>query len=262
MVALDLSVEDLDELSGLFEEPGAEDGCTLRGLTRSISGQYAEVIANYVRCSFLAEDTSLQRVQVEAALSSLQRLAAATDDPELIHALSELERLLPESEAMGGQRRERYLRDMRAWVLRFSELLGDKDGKRLLSLVKFDERSTPLLHRLMEVYGIGPRRLERLYCAGLFSVESLITAEPLEVAQVTGMTEILARSVIHAAKLFDRRRRQLAARALMDRTHDAIALAREARNAGREDPGMLHAMRTSLNELRHALNDMSPEETS
>jgi hypothetical protein len=257
-LVLDFDVEDMDALGDvLLDEPSIG---SLRDLTRSISGQYSEVIAGFVRHSFRGEDVSLQAAQVRVSVDALRRLAEATEDPDLTLALAELDRLLPESSRQGGRARERYLREMRAWVLRFAALLGPRDGDHLLALVSFDDRSEALLHRLMEVYGVGPRRLERLYCAGLFSVDSLINADPVEVAQVTGMSVLVGRSLIHAAELFDRQRRRVAARELLDRTHDVVALAKNAQATGRPAPGLHHAMQTALVELNLALNELVPED--
>ncbi len=249
---LDLSMEELDLLSDVLDD-SEDDG--LHDLTRSISGQYVEVIASFVRTSFKGEDIQLPAAQIEAAQAALKRLAIATGDDDLDDSLTELARLLPEAKSLGGQRRERYLREMREWVLQFAELLTDRDAKHLKALVRFDDRSQPLLHRLMEVYGIGPRRLERLYCAGLFAIDTLVPADPIEVAQVTGMSVRLARSVIFAAGRFDLLRRQSAARTLLDRTRDAIALAREPR----PDPGLVYAMRCAHQELEQALSRLAVE---
>lgn len=254
---LDFDAEDLDALGDLLDD-GPDEG--LLALTRSISGQYVEVIASFLRAAFHGEDLSLLQKQVEASIDALLRLASATYDDELAASLIALAALLPEARVLGGARRERYLRNARSWVIEFAALLRDEDADHLRALVKFDERSQPLLHRLMEVYGIGPKRLERLYCAGLFSVACLIDADPVEVSQVTGMSQRLARSVIHAAQRFDLLRRHAAARALLDRTKDAIALAREARQSGREDPGTLHAMRTAKLELELALAELVEED--
>ncbi len=99
-------------------------------------------------------------------------------------------------------------------------------------------------------------RLELLYRAGLFEVASLLDAEPEEVAQVTGMSPLLARAIIHAAMRFDSLRRQGAARALFDRTRDTILLAREAHRASRSDPALLFAMRCAQQELTEALRQL------
>ena len=249
------TTDDLDFLADDLDD-GSDDG--LQGLTRAISGQYVEVVASFLRASFVGQDDlPLLEAQLRPALSALRRLASATGDTELHQALDALLTLVPEAHHLGGRPRERYLREAREWLLAFAGLLRHDDAVRLMALVSFDDRSEPLLHRLLQVYGIGPRRLERLYCAGLFSVETLVSASPEEVAQVTGMTPLLARSVIHAAKEFDRRRRMVAARALLDRTRDAVALLQEAARHGRTDPGLLHAMRTARLELDQAMGGVA-----
>ncbi|MED5370880.1 MAG: helix-hairpin-helix domain-containing protein [Myxococcota bacterium] len=262
---LDLDL-DADDLEALFEpddlEPIEEEFDALKSLTRAISSQYSETIASFVRLSFQGEELGMLEDQMRAALASLGRLAHGTGDGELSDALVSLEALVPEARIRGGQRRERYLREMRTWVLDFARLLGAVEGKRLLDLVRYDERSRPLLHRLEEVYGIGPRRLERLYLAGLLSVETLMDADPAEVAQVTGMSPRLVRSLIYAAQRFDKRRRMESARQLLDRCRDVVAIADALNENGQVAPDLLHAMLTARMELDAALTRLDPKETA
>jgi hypothetical protein len=62
-------------------------------------------------------------------------------------------------------------------------------------LVLFDKSNVPLFDQLARIRGIGPRRIQRMYCAGLFTVETVVSSTPEDIASVTGIPVALARRI-------------------------------------------------------------------
>lgn len=259
-LALDFGDLDLDQLlaEGLVEEdlsdgddPTLAADAELTALTRKISGQYVEVLATWARSAFRGHHQSSWQ-QVDASLPSLHRLAAATGDAEMEGALAELAELVTLDD--GSKRNRQVLVPrLRDWVRRFAALLEGEDARRLLDLVEFDRKAFPLLDGLAGVKGIGPRRLERLYLAGLFTVEALYEADPAEVAEVTGLPRDLASEVVQAAGRFEREWRHQVASDLRRRTDEVRAVLQWIESSGRPDAEVVQAVQATIEELRHAL---------
>ncbi len=257
---------DLDQLidAGVVEQeedPGVVDALDLdpelTRITRRISGQYVEVIATWAHAVFRGEGrrnggSRTTTVQVDSAVPALQRLADATGDQAMIAALDDLGQLvaLDDGSARGRQLLVPRLRD---WLRRFAALLEGEDADRLLKLVEFDRDSMPLLDQLAKVRGVGPRRIERLYLAGLFTVESLVDADPVDVAQVSGVPRGVAAAVVDAAARFEEQWRHDVTLGLRRRTDEVRAVLRWIETTGRPDDQVLAAVKASIDELRAAL---------
>ncbi|MCK6503155.1 helix-hairpin-helix domain-containing protein [Myxococcota bacterium] len=262
---LDLGLDelDLDELvaAGLVEEeatldglpPGLDADPELTRLSRRISGQYVEVIATWAHSAFRGHARGPHLAPVLAALPALHRLAEATQDRRMAEVIAELEDLAggPHGPAHPHQRLVPRLRD---WLRRFADLLEGPDAQRLRDLVEFDRKAFPLLEQLARVRGVGPRRLERLYLSGLFTVESLYGADPAEVALVTGFPRELAAEVVDAAARFERQWREQVAADLVHRAAEVRAVLRWIETSGRQDPQVLAAVTATIDELESALH--------
>jgi hypothetical protein len=204
-----MPVLDADDMSALVaggivvvEGDSADELTELHRMSRRISGQYVDVLAAYARHAFQGRASRSLREQVEAALSGLTRLAEASDDQRLQGALEVLAELLPDSEARGGTRRRDFMRGLSSWVLDFAGLLEPADAERMRSMVSFEDSRLPLLDRLADVHGVGPKRLQRLYCAGLFTVDAVAGASTQDVVSVTGLPRPVAERVVAAAREF------------------------------------------------------------
>ncbi len=68
--------------------------------------------------------------------------------------------------------------------------------------MRWDAATSPLLDELVKVHGMGPKRLQRLYAAGLFTVDALAMAEPADVAMVTGVPRALAADVVETTRRY------------------------------------------------------------
>jgi predicted flap endonuclease-1-like 5' DNA nuclease len=202
-----------DVLAGRRAEPAetVEASDELTGLSRRIAGQYAEVVAAFASHAFAGRSGEAALQQVRMAVNALRRLSQATHDDDVLLALDRLDGVLEHHSARGGRARQRFLKDLRDALLALADHLEPADADRLRNLVVFDRRALPLLDELANLPGIGPRRLERLYCAGLFTVEAVGAANPEEIAQVTGLPRPLAERVVEATRQFagEQRRRVL-----------------------------------------------------
>ncbi len=181
----------------------------LRDVTRRISSQFLEVLQVAASGLFAGRDARGGGSQLLTALDALDRLAAAAQDEPHRALLAEIQ---PHARTFAadprGGLRDRFLARLRPWLVRYAAHLGEADGARLRSLVAYDPDAVPLFAELAAIPGIGPRRLERLFCAGLYAVEVVSGAEPAEVAQVTGLPRALAEDVVTRARGFAEERRR------------------------------------------------------
>lgn len=250
----------LDDLSllvggGFLEEEDdrTEEMDPLRHLLRGISCQLIDVIVAFASQAFAGRSTPTARSQLEGASGSLKRLAEATHDEALLGALLALEGIVPGHDQLGGRARERFVRDMHDWITRFAELLPTDEAARLRSLVKLDRAAAPLLDEIAAVRGIGPKRLERLYCAGLFTVEVVRAASPRDIALVTGLPMALAEKVVEAARKFGDNQRDRVATELIGRASEARNVLGRLRPNDPDRPLLVAAAREAMAELARAL---------
>lgn len=200
MSFIDLDFSD-DELTNLFTGPPepnvkVENTEELVGLTRKLAAQYVDVLAAFARDSFRGE--SIDAHGVRGAIDALARLAESTQDTDLHRVLQQLAKLVDATaDANNTNTRVRDLLrvQMRHWVLRFADCLEGSQRKRMRELVLFDKSNVPLFDQLARIRGIGPRRIQRLYCAGLFTVDTVIRSTPEDIASVTGIPLTLSKRI-------------------------------------------------------------------
>lgn len=185
----------------------------LTRVSRRISGQYAEILAGFASQAFRGRARKESGEQALAALDALQRLATAAGDREQAALLEELSEIVPGASDSRKNSRARYIAiaALRDWIPRFADTLAPEDGRRLVKLVQWDGGSAPLMEELASLRGIGPKRLGRLYAAGLHTVDVVASADPVDVASVTGLPSRLSVDVVDATRQFalDERRRCL-----------------------------------------------------
>lgn len=237
------------------EEEAPAPSAELPALSRRLAGQYVEVLADFVRASF-RQPTLPPSEPLRAVLTPLLRLTGDTGAHDMHALLQELVGLLDSPPGDERWARVRYLRTLREWLMRYADCLDDTDGERLRQLVDYGDALPPLLEALRSVRGIGPRRIERLYCAGLTSVGRVTSADAESIAEVTGIPLRLSEAVIEAAQAFERteraRRINELRRSIMAFTH-----ALETLNA-HDDPDMISAAQESLSQLQAALTTGGP----
>jgi hypothetical protein len=173
-------------------------------VSRRIAGQYVEVLAHFASRAFAGEAEDATLAQAASAVDALLRLADATGDRVQSRLLVELGYLLePVARTVDRSRsRSRALTRLREWLPDFAATLEPDDAERLLALVRWDAATVPLLEELQKLRGMGPKRLERLYAAGLFSVDTVASAEPEDIAAVTGIPRALAEEVVAATRRY------------------------------------------------------------
>ncbi len=257
-----------EELDGLFAPPGTaqEDHETvapspeLLEVSRRIAGQYVGLLEAFAASLFQRRGGGDLAPQLLKALEALSRLSGASGDHEAHEALGELmdDLHVYMSRQAQGRGADRMSTRLRAWIPRFARLLEPDAAERLMNLVSYRGRAIPLFHALGSIPGIGPRRLERLYCAGLYTVESVVNADPEEVAQVTGLPPTLARRVVEATQTFATEERLRSARELNARATEVLTLMK----SGPQDPEILELTREALRALQAALNLTHSQESA
>ena len=90
-------------------------------------------------------------------------------------------------------------------------------AKQLCRLLERD--AAPLLAELAEIHGIGPKRLGRLYAAGLFTVDSVAGSDPQDIVAVTGIPEKLAVAVVESTHAYALEERQRCLSGLVEQAH-------------------------------------------
>lgn len=199
------------------DEPSTEELLApseeLTRVSRRVAAQYAEVLAAFARQALAGKARVTSTDHVEAAIASLLRLAQASRDSVQVALLEELTGLIEPcvTGPLRSRARQSALVRLRDWIPEFAETLEQEDGAVLIEIISWDRGGAPLMEELANLRGIGPRRLGRLYAAGLHNVAVVATADPEEVAAVTGLPLALAERVVEATREYavEERRRCL-----------------------------------------------------
>ena len=237
-----------------------DDNGLLRNLGRRIAGQAVDVIGAFTQEVFAGPPGPAAADALHEATSALTRLVVATKDVALEAHLRELSLLVARASDTHPSRRSAFLRDMRGWVLQMADLLTEEDGLHLRTLVDADTADAPLLGHLRGVPGVGPRRIQRLYCAGLYTPETLAAADPEDVSILTGIPVSVARrcvaeSAAFSAAQFDRHVNQL-----RRECHMVLELARRRSEL---EPDVVDLLAVAVSRLRGVLEHLeSPPEKS
>ncbi len=217
--------EDLDFDSEILEHE------ELHAVARRIAGSHVDVVASFARTVFSGTVSRADMMRFTSALSQLERLALAADDgvqEEVLRGMREF--VVDRLAALEGKRGRRVLLPrVRGFLDAFSACLDGEDAERLARLVRYEAGTVPLLEQLARLSGIGPRRLERLYCCGLYSVDALVHADPDEVAAVSGLPRLLAGEVVRAARAWASERRDASVRQLRTSLAEFLAMAEALR---------------------------------
>ena len=208
-----------DDGSGLSDLLAPSD--EVQRVSRRIAGQYVEVLARFSASVFGRQVSAVSTDQVVSAVDSLLRLARASQDDEQAALLDELLALV--EPATAGRRNSRVrrhaVRQLRDWIPRFCETLEPDDSDRLQRLITWDHDSAPLLAELASIRGIGPKRLGRLYAAGLFTVDSVAGSEADDIVAVTGIPQALAEEVVAATHAYAIEERERCVAGLLAQSH-------------------------------------------
>lgn len=173
-------------------------------VTRRISLHLLDVLVTTARTLLAGGMDRDELHQLIATLDSLRRLADAAREDTQRRSIDRMAAEARRFEASpNGRARERFRVRLRDWVVEFGGALGDGEGQRLRALVEYDPREVPLFAELARLHGVGPRRLRRLFAAGLHSVEVVARARAEDLSAVTGLPRGLAEDVIRRAQAFE-----------------------------------------------------------
>lgn len=207
-----------EELDSVLNAPPSEDGpppqtpevsAEARALARMLGSQYAEVIAHYAVDALMGRN-SRHAPKLRQIVKSFRKLATEMNDHELLQLYEQLGELIETfTTSSTHERRLSASRKLRDWVMAFADLVGDEAAWKLRRLVVFRKGVHPLISHIREIRGIGDKRLERLYSAGLLTTDSLVDADPSELSQIVGIPTRLARHVVEACRRFAEHQRHI-----------------------------------------------------
>lgn len=228
----------------------------LRAVTHRIASQFVEVISIAATRILGTGGADISLRPMQASLDSLTRLGVAADDAEHLALLEELRDALDTYDQRRAQGRghARFRDTLRAWLPRYAAFVGGDQGDRIRELVEFDSRDVPLFTHLHQLRGIGPKRLQRLYAAGLYEAATLADADPDDTADVTGLPRKLAHDVVAASQRHREVQRQRLVHDLPSRLEEFSRVVSEVRRTG--DVGLLTAAKASYQEMLRILDDL------
>lgn len=197
------SEEELDMvMTGKTEIEAPEVSYQARALARTLGAQYVEVIAHYA-IDALQGRTSRHAPKLRQIVRDSRRLATEMGDGELLALYGELSDLIETfGPSLAAEQRLATSRKLREWVMTFADLVGGEAGQKLRRVVVYRKGVHPLISHLRGLRGIGERRLEKLYAAGLLTADRLVDADPAELAHIVGIPLRLARQVVETCQRF------------------------------------------------------------
>lgn len=236
--------------------PAPEVSGGARVLARMLGAQYAEIIAHYA-IDAIAGRTSKHAPKLEQIIRNFKRLATEMGDVELLKLYDQLAELIHAFEAaVGPEGRQIVSQRLRDWVMTFADLVGEEAGAKLRRLVVFKKGVHPLISHLREIRGIGEKRLERLYNAGLLTTESLAEADPAELSTVVGVPRKLARQIVEACQRFAEAQRVTHVRSLRNVVGEVARVLQQVDPNDDSHVRLVSAVRETIVELERAVREM------
>jgi len=247
--------------TGLVDEIESEQATALQHVAQRISGQYGELIATWSARVF-ASSSPAETAGMVGTATNLLRLAESSEDTRqqaLLTELLEILRLLEGTQPCTRRGETARVR-LRDWLPAFANTLTGEDAERLLSLVQWDDDATPLLEELRGIPGVGPRRLTRLYSAGLGNVDVVASASPSDIAAVTGIPLSIAERIVERSRDFALHERE---RCIQDIHRRAMRLKSLLATMGANpDPALVEAARAALSHVEGAFQNLIPHPPS
>lgn len=231
-----------------------------RELTRTLGARHVEVIAHWASQKMRGERAADVAQRLRRVIADAMRLAGEMDEGDLLAAYETLDEIVDGfSAASTAGARRRSAKRLRDWTLDFAELVGGEAGDRLRGLVVFNRGAYPLLERLREIRGVGPRRLERLYAAGLATTDALAEADPDELMALIGLPAPLALEVVRVSRAFAETERRETVLALTEMTHEVARILKLAKGDGEEaDDSFVAEIQRAIDALKEAVAVQCP----
>jgi hypothetical protein len=200
-----LSLEDLDEGFASIEGTGggSKGGAPAVGLTdlAEVRSLFAQLAANHVRQvrDFMMDlrwrDATVDWIGVcDPALRSLRRAADKLELQQLCGALDRFSESLASAQTTGGRTIDGERRD--ALLVRYEELSTLMPQAFALDLDRTQREGFILQSLFLQVPDVKKVTLDKLYAAGLTTLEAMALATPADVAATTGISEELAARIV------------------------------------------------------------------
>lgn len=232
----------------------------LRAVTKRISVQYIDVLARAASRLLSGERGGDVATQLSGALFNLSRLANASGDAQHHALLTQLQQAVAVwlERQEHGRGESAFRNTLHRWLHDYASFLGVDQSAAIRRLMGTDAADAPLLRRLGSLRGIGPRRLERLYAAGLHDVGRLSETDPADVAAVTGLPLALAEQVIHEARSHQERQRTTLVTEMAERVLAFVDEVRRLRASGQvEHADAIESALTALERARAELEGVA-----
>jgi DNA repair protein RadA len=198
-----LSLDDLDEGFASIEGSADTTGSHALALTdlAEVRALFAQLAVNHVRQvrDFMIDlrwrDATLDWIGIcEPALRSLRRAADKLELRELCAALDRFSEALTATQASGGRTIDGGRRD--GLLARYEELCVLMPQAFALDLDRTQREAVILQSLLLQVPEVKKVTLDKLYAAGLTTLEALFLATPADIASTTGIAESLAARIV------------------------------------------------------------------
>jgi DNA repair protein RadA len=201
-----LSLEDLDEGFASIEHQGASGKSSAApgvGLTdlAEVRSLFAQLAANHVRQvrDFMIDlrwrDATVDWIAIcEPALRSLRRAADKLELQQLCGALDRFSESLVSAQTGGGRTIDGERRD--ALLAGYEELSTLMPQAFALDLDRSQREGFILQFLFLQVPDVKKVTLDKLYAAGLTTLEAMALATPADIASTTGIAQELAARIV------------------------------------------------------------------
>lgn len=256
-----------DDLAAMLDGSAVEVGTSrptasvdARSLARTLAAQYAEVVAHHASDMVLGRNLRLAP-RLRSVLADSRRLAEEMEDTEMLVHYERLETILKDGQApaLTAAARQERAQELNDWVAAFADLVGGEVGSRLVRDVLLKKGGSPLISHLREVKGIGEKRLERLYAAGLLTTDALVDADPKELAGIVGLPLTVAELVVGAARGFAEEQRRSSVQSLRQAAFDVMRNLRDVHPSDPDFRKLLSTIRDTLVRLERTISQFEGE---
>jgi hypothetical protein len=225
-----LSSEDLDDGFAYIVRssavPGGPDA--LPTDLAEVRALFAQLAANHVRQvrDFLIDlrwgEATVEWIDIcRPALRSLRRAAEKLELAELCTALDRFAETLASAQAGGGRSIDG---DRRAAILAAYEALATLMPQAFsLDLDRSQREAVILQSLLLQIPEVKKVTLDKLYAAGLTTLEAMLLANPGDIAATTGLSEALAARIVERFRAYREQIQRLVPDATRAQERDAIA---------------------------------------
>ena len=203
-----LSVDDVDAGLAALEQTGAGHGhATSAADLAEVRALFAQLAANHVRpVRDFVIDLRWSEATVDwlpvcvPALRSLRRAAEKLDVAEVCAALDRFSETLESAQDVGART---IGGDVRQAILAGYERLAETMPQAFaLDLDRSQREAVILQSLLLQVPGVKKVTLDKMYGAGLSTLEAMLLATPSDVAVTTGIAEALAEKIVQRFRAY------------------------------------------------------------